>query len=81
MAVTVIKLPCFGITINQQGKACAISSDLHNDASDDDFYNAAIDGVESLILAHHFAGIDVTTPEYVEGVESAVLAISNIFGE
>tara|TARA_R110000824_G_scaffold201667_2_gene385749 strand:- start:3796 stop:4161 length:366 start_codon:yes stop_codon:yes gene_type:complete len=40
-------------------------------------YNAAIDGLESLILAHAFAGIDITTPAYLEGIETAESAIGN----
>lgn len=44
-----------------------------------DKYNAAIDAVESLILAHACAGIDIMSPAYVEGVETAIEAISNQF--
>ncbi|MCL2641253.1 MAG: hypothetical protein FWD53_10440 [Phycisphaerales bacterium] len=40
-------------------------------------YNAAIDGILSTILAHASAGIDVTTPAYVEGVETAADNIAN----
>jgi len=38
-------------------------------------FNAAVDGMESLILAHACAGIDVTAPKYVDGIETAYLAI------
>ena len=34
--------------------------------------NGLIDGIESLVLAHACAGIDVTTPEYLTGVEDAL---------
>jgi hypothetical protein len=40
-------------------------------------YNAAIDGLESLILAHYCAGIDVEKPAYVEGIQTALDAIGN----
>jgi hypothetical protein len=40
-------------------------------------YNAMADAVESLILAHVMAGIDVTEPAYSEGVETAMEAIAN----
>ena len=40
-------------------------------------YNGAIDGIESMILAHACAGIDVTTPDYLEGIETAVEAVGN----
>ena len=35
------------------------------------------DAIESLILAHACAGIDVTSPAYLEGVNTALDAISN----
>ena len=77
-----IRLPVGGITIslereNSQQKpgAGSISSDLKE--SDDDLYNAAIDGLESLILAHACAGIDVRSPAYLEGVETAIDAVAN----
>jgi hypothetical protein len=44
-----------------------------------DEYNAAVDGIESLILAHACAGIDIETPEYIEGIETAAQAIGNNF--
>lgn len=40
-------------------------------------YNTAIDGIESLILAHACAGVDVSAPTYVKGIEVAVEAIVN----
>lgn len=42
-------------------------------------HNAALDGLEALILAHACAGIDVTAPVYLEGIETAVDAIVNQF--
>lgn len=43
--------------------------------------DAAIDGLESLILAQAMAGIDITTPAYKEAIEVAVDAIGNKYGE
>jgi hypothetical protein len=40
-------------------------------------YNAAIDGLESLILAHYCAGIDVEKPSYVEGIQTVLDAFGN----
>ena len=80
-----IRLPCYGITVtlvreNGEDKpgSGAITSDLRaaGTASNRQF-NAAIDGLESLILAHACAGVDVESPAYVEGVETAVEAIAN----
>ena len=56
-----------------------ITSDLKEPvrSAADRLYNAAIDGLESLILAHACAGINVGSPAYVEGIETAVDAISH----
>jgi hypothetical protein len=82
-----IRLPCFGITICLDRRPSAnepasgtITSVLKQDTTGDDAeYFAAIDGLESLILAHACAGIDVTTPAYIEGIETAVAAIAHNF--
>jgi len=80
-----IRLPCYGITVTlTRGNGAdkpgsgAIASDLCavRTASNRQF-NAAIDGLESLILAHACAGVDVESPAYVEGIETAVEAIAN----
>ena len=39
---------------------------------------AAVDGLESLILAHASAGIDITDAKYQEGIEAALDAIGNL---
>ena len=85
-SVRLIHLPCFRITIRLDRDSTAkapgsgaITSDLKraDDLAMDRSYNAAIDAVESLILAHACAGIDVESPAYVEGIETAVEAIAN----
>ncbi len=35
-------------------------------------FNKMIDVIESVILAHAIAGIDVASPAYVEGIETAI---------
>lgn len=40
-------------------------------------YNAAMDGIESLILGHASAGVDVSSKEYIEGLKSAVEGCAN----
>jgi len=47
------------------------------EGSDDAAYDSAIDGLESLILAHACAGIDISKPKYREGIATALEAISN----
>jgi hypothetical protein len=80
-----IRLPCYGITITlvrengaDKPGSGAITSDLRaGQIAADRHYNAVIDGLESLILAHACAGVDVESPAYVEGIETAVEAIAN----
>ncbi|MGA2621466.1 MAG: hypothetical protein ABSF26_27905 [Thermoguttaceae bacterium] len=81
-----IRLPCYGITIHlsreniPQGPASGtIASDLKQPGGTAAalIYNAAADGIEALILAHTCAGVDVESPTYLEGIETAVEAIAN----
>ncbi len=37
-------------------------------------YNGAVDGIMSMILAHAISGIDVESPAYLEGIETALQA-------
>lgn len=75
-----IQTNVYGITVilNTEGGG-EIFSELRQgmDKSEDTEALAAIDGIESLILAHACAGIDITTPAYLEGIETAVEAIDN----
>jgi hypothetical protein len=83
--MSTISLPCFGINITlTRGNTASrpgsgfIASDLHaTDTAANRQYNAAIDALESLILAHACAGVDVRSPAYIEGIETAVEAIAN----
>jgi hypothetical protein len=81
-----IRLPCYGITIRLERSSLprqpgygTITSELKQVEPGVEAvpFNAAIDALESLILAHACAGIDVESPAYVEGIETAVEAISN----
>jgi hypothetical protein len=40
-------------------------------------HRAAVDALESIILGHACAGIDISTPAYIEGIETAVQALTN----
>lgn len=53
-----------------------ISSSLHT-VDGDDAFNAAMDAIESLVLGHVCAGIDVTDPRYVEGIRTCIEACGN----
>ena len=77
----VLELGVFGITINfiegDTGRA-SITSDMKEiDTPDNKLFNAAVDGLESIILAHFCAGLDISSPEYLEGIETSYLAIGN----
>ena len=85
----VINLPCFGIVVtlgepdsDHPGTYLGgtITSDLHEGDSgseDDSEYETGIDALESLILAHACAGVDIASPAYFEGIETAVGKCSN----
>ena len=78
----ITKLPCFGIVvkIGDNGSG-SIESDLHDnsgyDEEDFQIYESAINTVESLILAHACAGVDIESLAYIEGIEGVVSAIMN----
>jgi predicted nucleic acid-binding Zn-ribbon protein len=79
-----IKLPCHDITIHLEREHTAEESGCGTIASglkdpNNAQLNAAIDGLESLILAHACAGVHVESPAYIEGIETAVDAIFNHF--
>ena len=77
-----IELPCFGIKVylEKDGGGGSIETALHENPTDNSpeeiescaEYNMAMDGIESLILALAIAGVDITTPAFLEGIESAV---------
>lgn len=80
-----IELPCFKIVVNlemdEEGRIDngSISSDLHETGKGAKTFNAAMDGIESMILAHACAGIDIESPAYIEGIDTAVNACGENF--
>jgi len=80
-----IKTNCYHIevTIDENGRG-SITSELHDKAVEtpmSQLFNAAMDAVESMVLAHACAGVDITAPAYIEGIETAVEAMANHFGD
>ena len=82
----ILKTDCFGIVVTLDGNGGGtITSDLHELGDEPDLdtdprdvlHDAALDGLESLILAHAVAGIDITTSAYLAGIETAVEACGN----
>jgi len=82
---TVIRLSCYGIEVALTGHDGTIKSDLlkntdienPKDAVETTELTAAVNALESLILAHAWAGIDINTPAYIEGIETVVDKIFN----
>jgi len=66
------------VKITLDGKGGAIETDLRDgrESADSERYDAAIDGIESLILAQACAGFDVKDPKYIEAVETALDAVA-----
>ena len=65
-----------------------ISSDLHEkpssgeseeEAGNRDKFNAAMDAIESFVLAAACTGIDITTPDFEYAIETAVQACAKHF--
>ncbi len=65
------------ITTDNAGGASISQHLTDNEPTGCDAYEGAFDGIQSLILAHHCAGIDVTTDAYKEGLRTAFEAIAN----
>lgn len=73
-----LELGCFGLVITYSANegSAAIESDMLEESCNEE-YKAAVNAIESIVLAHFQAGVDVTTPAYIEGIETAYLAIAN----
>ena len=78
-----IELPVGGIKVHLTGDGGGnVHSDLKDDLTgslEDLQYEAAIDGLESFILAYTIAGGNTKSPAFLEGVETALDSIGNHF--
>jgi len=83
--MTTIKIGCYNIEVTLDGRGGgSITSELHDKAVETPMsqrYNAAMDAVESMVLAHACAGVDITRAAYLEGIETAVDKMINQFGD
>ena len=89
--MTTIHLGYMDITLELDGEGGGtISSDMHEDADPEveggsesdtnyDRFEAGVDAMESLILGHACAGVDVASVAYVEGIKTAYEAIGQNF--
>ncbi|GIC77091.1 hypothetical protein [Moritella sp. F3] len=73
-----VELGILGIVIFDSTNA-TIHSDMKMNSGNGsaEVFNAAAGGLEQLILAHYCAGIDVTLPVYIEGIETAYSTLGN----
>lgn len=80
--VKTIKLPCFDMVISVVEGGGSLSSNLHIEEPEGDerLYEAAINGVESLILSLASEGVDITTPSFVRSIEDSIQTIENHYG-
>lgn len=70
-----------GIRITWDGNdrdGASITSDLkESDTPENAAFNAAMDSIESMVLGHFCAGVDVDAYAYLVGIETAVQATGN----
>lgn len=81
-----LKLPCYGIVVecDPATGAGSITSSMTRDtrfapSENDKPLKVGLDAIEALVLAHACAGIDVLSPAYCEGIETAVEKVYNQF--
>jgi len=93
MRTETINVGCFGIVLtityddDNGGRpdSGSIVSDLHEDFEgrvmdfNDISYDAAMHGIESLVLAQAMAEIDVTQQGFIEAIDTAVTAAAGNF--
>lgn len=80
-----IRTGVYNLTVTLDGKGSGvIDSELHDKAVETPMsrkFNAAMDAVEAMVLAHACAGVDITAPAYLEGIEVAVNAAADQFSD
>lgn len=79
-----IKLPCYGITINCRTSVddpqATIKSDLHDTSEHaNDKYNTAVETLEHFILACYEEGVDVDCPPFVDAIETVIERLIRIY--
>ncbi len=79
-----LELDCFGIVItyeNDDRESAQIKSTMKDlpETEDNKAFNSAVEIIEEMILDHFIVGIDVSTPEYIVGIESAFNKASSNF--
>lgn len=80
-----LKFGDYEIEIQVEGMTGRVFSNLRDTDSDavgvDDPFNAAVDGMESLLLAMACQGVDLETDAMSESIQTAIDSISNEYGD
>lgn len=75
--------PLYRLELTLAGGGGRITSDLHNGPKDTEcngslqHYETAIDAIESLVLAHALAGVNIEGASYMNGLQTAIEAIQS----
>jgi len=69
--VNEVKLPCYGIIVSWDSETL-----VGKIKTDQEVVGSEFDGIFSMILAHAIAGIDIESPAYLEGIETAIKGIN-----
>ena len=79
----VIKLPVYGIVVTINKGSGTITSSLTDDKFDNETESetAAINAWESMILSCACAGVDITSKEFLNAIETTVEKIFNEYGD
>ena len=65
-----VKLPCYGIVVSWDSETL-----VGEIKTDQEVVGSEFDGIFSMILAHAIAGVDIESPAYLEGIETAIEAV------
>jgi hypothetical protein len=83
MAGVLVSLPIYDIEVyydtqeNPQVRS-SIMKLVHS--SDSNTFKTAVSGIHALILGHYLSGLNLLSPEYLEGVKAAVKALYKQLG-
>ena len=72
-----VKLPCYGIVVSWDSETLVGDIKTHPNLVGKTAWSGEFDGIFSMILAHAIAGVDIESPAYIEGIETAVEAVGN----
>ena len=67
-----LTLPCYGIEVTFDCKTKSGKITVGREIASSEF-----DALQSMILAHAIAGVEIDSPSYIEGIETTIDAIGN----